>query len=61
MNDDFVALSVSEVARIENKTVQTIYNWIRMGLYDVIEFRRGSKMRGLLVRYPKTKLRDYGK
>lgn len=43
-------LSVSEVAKRENVSVQTIYNRIRDDLYETMEFTRG-KLRGLLIKY----------
>ena len=54
MNESFELLSVSEVASLEGKSIQTIYNRITQGLYDTVEYKRG-KMRGILVKYPKKK------
>lgn len=61
MDGNFELLSVSEVARLEKKSIQTIYNRIRFGMYETVDFKRGSKMRGMLVKYPKNKLSNYGK
>lgn len=47
---EFEWMSVSEVAKKENVTVQTIYNRIRENLYETMEFQRG-KLRGVLVKY----------
>lgn len=47
---EFEWMSVSEVAKKENVTVQTIYNRIRDNLYETMEFQRG-KLRGVLVKY----------
>lgn len=57
MDGNFELLSVSEVARLENKSIQTIYNRIRFGMYETIDFKRGSKMRGMLIKYPKDKIK----
>lgn len=56
MNEQCVPLSVSEVAKLEGKSVQTIYNRIRGGIYDTINFKRG-KMRGIIINYPKSKMK----
>ena len=61
MNEQFELLSVSEVAKLDNKSIQTVYNHIRFGLYDVVEYKRGTKMRGVLIKYPKDKLNNHGK
>lgn len=58
MNEQFEPLSVSEVARLEKKSTQTIYNRIRFGMYETVDFKRGSKMRGMLVKYPKSKVKQ---
>lgn len=58
MDGNFELLSVSEVARLENKSIQTIYNHIRFGMYDVVEYKRGTKMRGVLIKYPKSKVKQ---
>lgn len=57
MNEQFELLSVSEVAKLDNKSIQTVYNHISFGLYDVIEYKRGTKMRGVLIKYPKNKIK----
>lgn len=57
MNEKFELLSVSEVAKLDNKSIQTVYNHIRFGLYETVEFKRGSKMRGVLIKYPKEKIK----
>ena len=54
MNESFELLSVSEVASLEGKSIQTIYNRIAQGLYETVEYKRG-KMRGILVKYHKKK------
>lgn len=57
MGEQYELLSVSEVARLEKKSIQTIYNHIRFGMYETVYFKRGSKMRGMLVKYPKDKIK----
>lgn len=57
MGEQYELLSVSEVARLEKKSIQTIYNRIRFGMYETVDFKRGSKMRGMLVKYPKDKIK----
>lgn len=57
MDGNFELLSVSEVARLDNKSIQTIYNRIRFGMYETVDFKRGSKMRGMLIKYPKDKIK----
>lgn len=57
MGEQYELLSVSEVARLEKKSIQTIYNRIRFGMYETVDFKRGSKMRGMLVKYPKNKIK----
>jgi len=52
MEKEFEWLSVSEVAKRENVTSQTIYNRIRENLYETMEFQRG-KLRGVLIKYYK--------
>lgn len=49
---DMEWVSVSELARRIGKTKQTVYNYIRQGLYATMEFQRG-KMKGILVQVPK--------
>lgn len=44
-------LSVSMVAKRIGKTPQTIYNQIKAGMWDTIEYERG-KYKGILVKYP---------
>jgi len=56
MTEQFELLSVSEVAKLEKKSVQTVYNHVKFGLYETVEFKRGSKMRGVLIKYPKRKI-----
>ena len=51
-NGQYKMLSVSDVAKLTGKTPQTIYNQIKAGMWDVIEYQRG-KYRGILVKYPK--------
>ncbi len=57
MGEQYELLSVSEVARLEKKSIQTIYNHIRFGMYYTVYFKRGSKMRGMLIKYPKDKIK----
>lgn len=57
MGEQYELLSVSEVARLEKKSIQTIYNHIRFGMYETVDFKRGSKMRGMLIKYPKDKIK----
>lgn len=57
MGEQYELLSVSEVARLEKKSIQTIYNHIRFGMYETVDFKRGSKMRGILIKYPKDKIK----
>ncbi len=61
MGEQYELLSVSEVARLEKRSIQTIYNHIRFGMYETVDFKRGSKMRGMLIKYPKDKLNNHGK
>lgn len=51
-NEQYEMLSVSDVAKRLGKTPQTIYNQIKQGLWDTIEYKRG-KYKGILVKYPK--------
>lgn len=57
MNEQYELLSVTEVAKLDNKSIQSVYNHIRFGLYDVVEYKRGTKMRGVLIKYPKEKIK----
>lgn len=43
-------LSVGEMAKRIGVSSQTIYNRIAQGLYETVEFKRGSKMRGFLIK-----------
>jgi hypothetical protein len=53
MNDaNFEWISVSELAKRINKTTQTAYNQCRAGKWETMEFKRGDKMKGILVKYP---------
>lgn len=61
MGEQYELLSVTEVAKLDKKSIQTVYNHIRFGLYDVVEYKRGTKMRGVLIKYPKEKLNNHGK
>ena len=45
-------LSVSTVAKKLGKTPQTVYNQIKGGMWETIEYKRG-KYKGVLVKYPK--------
>ena len=45
-------LSVSQVAEKIGRTPQTVYNQIKAGMWETVEFSRG-KYRGILVKYPK--------
>ena len=49
MNEELEWLSVGEVAKNEKVTPQTIYKRIKEGLYETMEFNRGS-MRGILIK-----------
>jgi predicted DNA-binding protein YlxM (UPF0122 family) len=49
---EFEWLSVSELAKRENVSIQTIYNRIKENLDETMEFERKS-MRGLLIKYQK--------
>lgn len=51
-NEQYDMLSVSDVAKRLGKTPQTIYNQIKQGLWDTIEYNRG-KYKGILIKYPK--------
>ena len=57
MNEQYELLSVSEVAKLDKKSIQTVYNHIGFGLYETVEYKRGSKMRGVLIKYPKEKIK----
>ena len=57
MNEQYKLLSVSEVAKLDKKSIQTVYNHIGFGLYETVEYKRGSKMRGVLIKYPKDKIK----
>lgn len=51
MNENgFELMSVSSLAKRLGVSSQTIYNRIAQGLYDTVEFKRGSKMRGFLIK-----------
>ena len=51
-NEQYEMLSVSTVAKRLGKTTQTIYNQIKAGMWDTVEYSRG-KYKGILVKYPK--------
>ena len=51
-NEQYEMLSVSTVAKKLGKTPQTIYNQIKAGMWEIIEYKRG-KYKGVLVKYPK--------
>lgn len=51
-NGQYEMLSVSTVATRQGVTPQTIYNQIKSGMWDTIEYNRG-KYKGVLVKYPK--------
>lgn len=57
MDGKYELLSVSEVAKLDNKSIQSVYNHIRFGLYETVEYKRGTKMRGVLIKYPKDKIK----
>ena len=48
----FEWLSVSEVAKLEDVSTTTIYNRIKDGIYETMEFERGA-YKGILVKYAK--------
>ena len=50
-NDGFEFISVSEAAKRYGVSNQTIYNRIRGGLYETIDFERGC-YKGILVKCP---------
>lgn len=50
-NGQYEMLSVSDVAKRVGKTPQTVYNQIKAGVWETVEYNRG-KYRGLLVKYP---------
>lgn len=47
MNENWVG--ISEYAKMVGKSKQTIYNWVRSGKVEMIDFKRG-KMRGILIK-----------
>ena len=47
MNEEWIG--ISEYAKRVGKSKQTIYNWVRSGKVEVIDFKRG-KMRGILIK-----------
>lgn len=51
-SNDYEMISVSELAKRIGKTPQTIYNQIKQGLWEIVEYQRG-KYKGILVKYPK--------
>ena len=42
-------ISVSEFAKRKNISQQTVYNWIKSGLVECVEFQRGT-MKGKLIK-----------
>ena len=50
--DAYEMISVSELARRLGRTPQTMYNQIKQGLWETVEYKRG-KYKGILVKYPK--------
>lgn len=46
-------ISVSEFARRIGKTTQTVYNMLKTGDFETLEFNRGTKMRGILIKVKK--------
>lgn len=49
MEKEFEWVSVSELAQRLGVSDQTIYNHIKEGLYETMEFQRGT-MKGILVK-----------
>ena len=50
MNEnDYDWVSVSEYAKLQKRSKQTIYNWCKAGVVEFKTFKRGS-MIGLLVK-----------
>ena len=52
MEKEYEMLSVSTVAKRLGKTPQTIYNQIKAGMWETLEYKRG-KYKGVLVMFPK--------
>jgi len=50
--NEYEMLSVSEVAKRQGTSKQTIYNQIKSGLWETMTYQRG-KYKGILVKYPK--------
>ena len=51
-NEQYEMLSVSDVAKRQGVSSQTIYNQISANMWETVTFQRG-KYRGVLVKYPK--------
>lgn len=51
-NQEYEWISVSCLAQRLNKSTQTIYNMIKDGLLETMNFERGTK-NGILVKYPR--------
>jgi len=51
-NEEFEWLSVSELAKRENVSIQTIYNRIKEGVYETMTFDRQG-MNGYLIKTKK--------
>ena len=45
-------IGVSEVAKRLGRSPQTVYNQIKAGMWDTVEYSRG-KYKGILVKFPK--------
>lgn len=46
MNENWIG--ISEYAKKVGKSKQAIYNWVRSGKVESVEYKRG-KMRGILI------------
>jgi hypothetical protein len=53
-DNDYDWMSVSEYAKLQKRSKQTIYNWCKAGIVVFKTFKRGS-MNGILLRIPKNK------
>lgn len=51
-NQEYEWISVSCLAQRIGKSTQTIYNMIKDGLLETMNFERGTK-KGMLIKYPK--------
>ena len=49
MNDEYEWIGISELAKRNNVSKQTCYNWCKQRKFETIRYRRG-KMQGLLIK-----------